>query len=87
MGDFDLNFLFVLIIFSTVSCGFLLRRRGGGVRVGEGSENAEQVGAVMAAPRIRRGGHSVARFLLRRRISQWGKTKREFPYSKVLTII
>ena len=31
-----MNFLFVLIIFSTVSCGFLLRRRGGGVRVGEG---------------------------------------------------
>jgi hypothetical protein len=38
------------------------------------------VGAVMAAARIRRGGHSVARFLLRHPISQRVKTYEKFPY-------
>jgi hypothetical protein len=65
VGDFDLNFRFsnyfvppflagffsgvVVVVVVVVGCGW-------------GLEDAEQVGAVTAAARIRRGAHSVAGF-------------------------
>jgi hypothetical protein len=54
--EFSFRFLF---FFGSVSCGFLLRRGGGAVRMGTRGARSRG-GAVVAAAGIHRGSHSAS---------------------------